>query len=44
MDAEKTPNDKIMWFILLHLTFVISALLLGVLDRIAFAEHRNSDH
>jgi uncharacterized protein (TIGR00645 family) len=29
-----------MWYVILHLTFVVSALLLGVLDRIAFAEHR----
>lgn len=40
MNAMHTPNDKIMWYIILHLTFVVSALLLGVLDRIAFAQHR----
>jgi len=26
----------------LHLTFVVSAVLLGVLDRLAFASHRDS--
>lgn len=41
MDAAKVPNDKIMWYVILHMTFVISAVLLGVLDRIAFASHRN---
>jgi uncharacterized protein (TIGR00645 family) len=40
MDAIDTPNDKIMWYVILHLTFVVSALLLGVLDKIAFASHR----
>ncbi|MCC7198415.1 MAG: TIGR00645 family protein [Gammaproteobacteria bacterium] len=40
MDAQKIPNDKIMWFVVLHLTFVVSAVLLGVLDRIAFSSHR----
>ena len=40
MQAEKTGNDKIMWYALLHLTFVVSALLLGVLDKISFAKHR----
>ena len=40
MDAQKIENDKIMWYVILHLTFVVSAVLLGVLDRIAFAEHR----
>ncbi len=41
MNADGTPNDKILWYVVLHLTFVVSALLLGVLDRIAFAAHRD---
>jgi uncharacterized protein (TIGR00645 family) len=40
MKAEDTQNDKIMWYVILHLTFVISAVLLGVLDRMSFAAHR----
>ena len=40
MEIDHTPNDKLMWFVILHLTFVVSALLLAVLDRIAFASHR----
>ena len=40
MDARETPNDKLMWYVIIHLTFVMSALLMGVLDRIAFASHR----
>jgi uncharacterized protein (TIGR00645 family) len=40
MDARETPNDKLMWYVLIHLTFVVSALHMGVLDRIAFASHR----
>jgi uncharacterized protein (TIGR00645 family) len=42
MAVQDTPNDKIIWYVVLHLTFVVSALLLGVLDRIAFADHRDS--
>ncbi len=42
MNAEETPNDKIVWYVVLHLTFVVSAVLLGVLDRMAFASHRDS--
>ena len=43
---EKTGEDlytnmQIMWYIILHMTFVLSAVLLGVLDRIAFAKHRD---
>ncbi len=33
--------DRLLWFVLIHLTFVVSALLMGVLDRIAFAAHRD---
>ena len=40
MNAQQTDNDKILWYVVLHLTFVFSALLLGVLDRIAFAAKR----
>jgi len=43
MNAGEIVNDKIMWYVILHLTFVISALLLGVLDRISFAGHRDNE-
>lgn len=35
MDAENTPNDKIFWYIMLHLTFVLSACAMGYLDLIS---------
>lgn len=40
MEVEKKSNDAIMWYVIVHLTFVVSALLLGVLDKITFAKHR----
>jgi uncharacterized protein (TIGR00645 family) len=40
MNAPQIANDKIFWYVVLHLTFVVSALMMGVLDRIAFAAHR----
>ena len=40
MDAQQIANDKILWYVVLHLTFVVSAVLLGVLDKISFASHR----
>ncbi|MCU0759166.1 MAG: TIGR00645 family protein [Steroidobacteraceae bacterium] len=43
MNAPQIANEKIMWYVILHLTFVISALLLGVLDRISFAGHRDKE-
>ncbi|AGA90370.1 TIGR00645 family protein [Thioflavicoccus mobilis 8321] len=41
MNAADTPNDKILWYVILHLTFVVSALLMGVLDRISFSSHKD---
>ena len=40
MEAQELPNDKILWYVVLHMTFVISAVLMGVMDRLAFAAHR----
>jgi len=40
MKVPAYTNDQLMWFVIIHLTFVISALLLAVLDNIAFAKHR----
>ncbi len=38
--AETISNDKLMWLVIIHLTFVVSALLLAWVDKIAFATHR----
>jgi uncharacterized protein (TIGR00645 family) len=40
-DRGAYTNDQIMWFVILHLTFVVSAVLLGVLDKMSFAKHRD---
>lgn len=42
MNAPQTDNDKIMWYVLLHITFVISAFAMGFLDILA-ARTRNSN-
>ena len=44
MEAPQGPNDKIFWYVALHLTFVVSAVLMGVLDRLAFSAHRDAQH
>ena len=33
MNAEQIENDKLMYFIIIHLTFVLSALGMAVVDR-----------
>jgi uncharacterized protein (TIGR00645 family) len=40
MKTEQIPDKKIMWYVILHMTFVLSAVLLALLDRMAFAGHR----
>jgi uncharacterized protein (TIGR00645 family) len=34
-------NNQLFWLVVIHLTFVVSALGMAVIDRIAFAEHRS---
>jgi uncharacterized protein (TIGR00645 family) len=38
--VDKYTNSQIMWYVILHMTFVLSAVLLGVLDKMSFAKHR----
>ena len=35
MNVQETDNDKLMWYVLIHLTLVVSALLMGYLDKIS---------
>jgi uncharacterized protein (TIGR00645 family) len=44
---EKHPDvasQQLLWYVVIHLTFVASAVLLGVLDRMTAASHRKADH
>ena len=34
VNAEKVDNDKLVWYVLIHLTFVGSAFAMGYLDKI----------
>ena len=34
MNIDTTDNTKVMWYALVHLTFVISAVLMGYLDKL----------
>lgn len=34
MDTQNVANEKLMWYVLIHLTFVASAFGMGVLDRL----------
>lgn len=39
MNAQSIANDKLMWLVIMHLTFVASAILLAYMDRM-FPMHR----
>lgn len=34
MDTPNIENDKIMWYLLIHITFVLSAFAMGYLDKL----------
>jgi uncharacterized protein (TIGR00645 family) len=34
-------NNQLFWLVVIHLTFVVSALGMAVVDKIAFAQHRS---
>jgi uncharacterized protein (TIGR00645 family) len=40
MNIKDYPNDKIVALVGIHLTFLISALMLAWVDKIAFSHHR----
>jgi uncharacterized protein (TIGR00645 family) len=33
MDAQQIDNEKLMWYVLMHLTFVVSAMGMALVDR-----------
>ena len=37
-------EDKLMWLVIIHLTFVVSAVMMGVLDRITAKSHAEDGH
>ena len=40
MDIGDYPNDKILWMVVVHLTFVVSAIALAALDRLSNSTHK----
>ena len=41
MEIQAVPNDKLLWMTIIHLTFVVSALLLTFMDRLMAANHKH---
>jgi uncharacterized protein (TIGR00645 family) len=42
-DDVGSADNRLMWYVVIHLTFVASAVLLGVLDRMTAAGHKKAD-
>jgi uncharacterized protein (TIGR00645 family) len=40
MEADEIENDKLLWYVVIHMTFVLSAVMMGLLDRMTGATHR----
>ncbi|HUZ72077.1 MAG TPA: TIGR00645 family protein [Stellaceae bacterium] len=40
MDVQDVPDDKLLWMTIIHLTFVVSALALTVMDRLMSVDHK----
>lgn len=44
MNASEISNDKLLWLVIIHLTFVISALLMAVIERFLTQKQLVGDH
>lgn len=44
MNAPNIDNDKMMWYVILHITFVISAFFMGFLDILAMRSRRDKNN
>jgi uncharacterized protein (TIGR00645 family) len=43
MNARETPPETLKWYVIIHLTFVVSAVMMGVLDRITAHSHKHKE-
>lgn len=39
MDAKNVLDNKLMWYVIIHLTFVVSAFAMGHLDKLSRRDH-----
>lgn len=35
MNAQNVPDNKLMWYVIIHLTFVLSAFVMGISDHVS---------
>jgi len=39
MDAQKIANDKLLWYVVIHMTFVVSAFAMAYVDKLTKHDH-----
>jgi uncharacterized protein (TIGR00645 family) len=39
MSIREIPNDKLLWLVIIHITFVVSALLMAIIERYLLIHH-----
>ena len=39
MNTEQIENDKLLWYVAIHITFVVSAFAMGLLDKLTRHDH-----
>ena len=39
MNAQNVPDSKLLWYVVIHLTFVLSAFAMGYLDKMTKHTH-----
>ena len=39
MSIREIPNDKLLWLVVIHITFVVSALLMAIIERYLLIHH-----
>ncbi|MDD5035054.1 MAG: TIGR00645 family protein [Methylococcaceae bacterium] len=44
MNAHEMPNDKILWSVVLHMTFVVSAAIMAGIDKLGKHGHSTGPH
>lgn len=42
MNLKDTPPEELMWLVIIHMTFVVSGVLLALMDRLAEATHHKA--
>lgn len=39
MDLKNIPDNKLLWYVIIHMTFVLSAFVMGYLDKLTRHDH-----